>query len=326
MLNIFSPSNYAPFNIAAEEYILNTFDEDCFLLYINSPCIIVGRFQNTLAEINHDWVKEHNIPVVRRLTGGGTVFHDLGNLNFSFIMKGMAESSEGFARYTAPVLEVLNDLGVPAILQGRNDLTINGLKFSGNAKLVAEGKTLQHGTILFSSHVENLVAALKVNPLKFSDKAVKSVRARVTNVSDHLKSPMQLAEFIPLVRAKVHGMYPQSRNYFFTTADKAAIQSLVESKYDTWDWNYGKSPQFTLAQAVRTAAGTVELYLNVEAGTISSLTIHGDFFCSRDISELQRAFQGVQHTPEAVREAFIKADYQSYLGATALDEIINAMF
>ncbi len=326
MLNIFSPSNYAPFNIAMEEYILSNIDEDCFLLYINSPCIIVGRFQNTLAEINHDWVVEHNIPVVRRLTGGGTVFHDLGNLNFSFIMKGMAESSEGFARYTAPVLDVLNDLGVPAILQGRNDLTINGLKFSGNAKLVADGKTLQHGTILFSSHVENLVAALKVNPLKFTDKAVKSVRARVTNVTDHMKYPMKLMEFIPLVRAKVRSMYPECRDYYLTDADKAAIQALVESKYDTWDWNFGKSPQYTLAQAARTAVGTIEFYLNVEGGFITNLKIYGDFFCHKDLGELEQAFSGIRHTLEDVKSTFIKANYQDYLGNTELDEVLKAMF
>src|SRR5690554_2325750 len=248
MLSIFSPSTYAPFNIALEEYILHTFEEDCFLLYINDPCIIVGRFQNTLAEINYQWVQEHEIPVVRRLTGGGTVFHDLGNLNFSFLMN-TEEELAGFAKYTAPILDVLNDLGVPARLEGRNDLTINGLKFSGNAKLVQSGKTLQHGTILFSSHVESLTQALKANPLKFTDKAVKSVRARVTNVADHLPKPMKLADFIPLVRNKIHSLYPDARDYYLSIEDREAVQALVDSKYGTWEWNYGKSPQYNLANS-----------------------------------------------------------------------------
>jgi lipoate-protein ligase A len=326
MLNIFSPSNYAPFNIALEEYILKNFDEDCFLLYINDPCIIVGRFQNTIAEINYPWVQEHKIPVVRRLTGGGTVFHDLGNLNFSFIMKGDAEDSNGFAKYTAPVLSVLNDLGVPAILQGRNDLTINGLKFSGNAKLHENGKTLQHGTILFSAHVESLTQALKVNPIKFTDKAVKSVRARVTNVAEHLLEPMDLKDFTALVRSKVRSMYPESKDYFLSMEDKEAVEHLVREKYNTWDWNYGKSPQYNLANAIRTPAGTIEFYLDVTSGIITALKIHGDFFSSRNIHDLELALMGVPHDQESVKIAFVKASYKEFFGDVDIDQLVAGLF
>jgi lipoate-protein ligase A len=326
MLSIFSPSNYAPFNIALEEYILTRFEEDCFLLYINEPCIIVGRFQNTLAEINYQWVQQHEIPVVRRLTGGGTVFHDLGNLNFSFLMNSADTDTADFAHYTAPVLEVLNDLGVPAILEGRNDLTINGMKFSGNAKHVQNGKTLQHGTILFNSHVESLTQALKVNPLKFSDKAVKSIRARVTNVIDHLPRPMKLGEFIPLVRSKVHSLYPDARDYSLSIDDRQAVQSLVDSKYGSWDWNFGKSPQYNLANAIRSAGGTIELYLDVANEVITSLKIFGDFFSSQDINELERYFSGIPHDQSSVREAFEKAGYRDYLGNVELRDLVDAMF
>lgn len=326
MLSIFSPSNYAPFNIALEEYILSKFDQDCFLLYINEPCIIVGRFQNTLAEINYQWVQQHNIPVVRRLTGGGTVFHDMGNLNFSFLMNSADADTVNFARYTAPVLEVLNELGVPAVLQGRNDLTIKGMKFSGNAKLVQNGKTLQHGTILFNSHVESITQALKVNPLKFSDKAVKSVRARVTNVVDHLPQAMRLADFIPLVRQKVHNLYPEARDYNLCIDDREAVQALVDNKYGTWDWNFGKSPQYNLANSIRATSGTIEFYLDVSNGIITSLRVFGDFFASREIVELEQWFSGISHTPETVQQAFEQAGYRDFFGDADLKELVEAMF
>ncbi|MBW6514332.1 MAG: lipoate--protein ligase [Candidatus Syntrophosphaera sp.] len=325
MLFIASPSHFAPFNIASEEYILKNFSEDVFLLYRNAPSIIVGRHQNTLAEINCGYVQEHSIPVVRRLTGGGTVFHDLGNLNFSFIMNRGADEEKGFAKYTAPVLAALRELGVEARLEGRNDLTIKGMKFSGNARAVYRDKVQQHGTILFSSRIADLSAALKANPLKFNDKAVKSVSKRVTNVSDHLSHPIGLEEFILLIQAQVLKLYPDAREYAFSPEDEEAIRKLVESKYDTWEWNFGKSPQYNHVQAIRCAAGTIEFHTDVHQGLITGLRIYGDFFGNRDTAELERVLTGLPHRAETLLAVLKQQPLQEFFGEVIAEELLAGL-
>ncbi len=326
MLCIISESLYAPFNIATEEYLLKHKDEDCFLLYRNKPSIIVGRHQNTLSEINIDYVKENNIPVVRRMTGGGTVFHDLGNLNFCFIMNSGEGESWTFEKYTEPVLNVLRDLGIDARLQGRNDLTIDGLKFSGNAKLMWQDKVLQHGTILYSAKMPDLSAALKANPLKFADKAVKSVRSRVTNVSSHLPQPLPLGEFIDRIHGYVKELYPEAEDYSFDQSETELIQSLVDSKYDTWDWNYGHSPKYNFYKGIRTKAGTIEFYLNVSKGLIEGLNIYGDFFGRKEIEELEQSLIGTPHREDSVARVLTDLDVSSYFGDVQLEEIVAALF
>lgn len=326
MLSIFSASKHAPFNIATEEYLLRHTEHEVFLLYINRPSIIVGVHQNSIAEINLDYVKEHKIPVVRRLTGGGTVFHDLGNLNFCFIMKAVQDSPWNFKRYTAPILEVLQELGVNAMLKGRNDLVIDDRKFSGNAKLVEKGKILQHGTILFDSHIGALSAALKVNPLKFNDKAVKSVRSRVTNVSEHLQQELSLQDFTSLVRAKVQSIYPEVRDYSFSDSETAQIQKLADEKYSGWEWNFGASPKYNLSRALRTAAGTLEAYLDVQEGKIESIRVFGDFFSSRPVSELETALKGLPHEETALRAKLAQLPLSEYFGAVTPEEILSLLF
>ena len=231
------------FNLATEEFLMNHKQDNWFYLYINAPSIIVGKHQNSLAEINVDYVKENGVIVIRRTTGGGAVFHDPGNLNFTFIMKEHSGETADFRKYTQPIIDVLQAMDVDAKFEGRNDMTIEGKKFSGNAKAFYNGKILQHGTLLFNSTLPNLSQALKLNPLKYRDKAVKSISSRVTNISEHLKHDITLEEFEKRIVDHVRTMYADAKVYELTEEDRAAIQKLVDEKYGTWDWNFGNSPK-----------------------------------------------------------------------------------
>jgi len=326
MISVFSTSHEAPFNIATEEYLLRQCPHEAFLLYINQPSIIVGMHQNSIAEINQDYVRKHQIPVVRRLTGGGTVFHDLGNLNFSFIMDSKGDSPWNFQRYTAPILEVLHDLGVHAELRGRNDLVIDGLKFSGNAKLVENGRILQHGTILYSSRLIDLSAALKVNPLKFKDKAVKSVRARVTNVTEHLAEPLSLERFVELVRSKVHSLYPEITEHVLSVEELKIIRDLCENKYKSWDWNYGQSPKYNFSHAIRTTAGTIEAYLDIQKGRVEEIRIFGDFFSNLELSFFENALKNTPHERNAILEKLQTLELDQFFGKVNAEELLELFF
>lgn len=324
MLLIDSPSQNAYFNIASEEYLLHKFPtEDIFLLYVNAPSIIVGKFQNTLAEINLDYVTDKNIKVVRRMSGGGTVYHDLGNLNFSFhTLLGQNDFGD-FSFFTQPVLNVLNQLGVPAVLQGRNDLLVDGKKFSGNAKLARHGKMIQHGTILLDSEMEVLGEALKVNPLKFIDKAIKSTRSRVTNLINYLPKETTTADLKQLLTDEIMKNNPDAKRYELTEEDLQGIQQLMTEKYETWDWNFGFSPNYNFKKAIKIPAGFIEVHLDVEHGMIQKAKIFGDFFASKPIEELEELLLGKKHEISNLKELFTTIDLTEFFGKVTLEEVLE---
>ena len=324
MLLIDSPSHNAYFNIASEEYLLKKFTtEDIFLLYVNAPSIIVGKFQNTLAEINLDYVKEKDIKVVRRMSGGGTVYHDLGNLNFSFhTLLGQKDFGD-FSFFTQPVLNMLNGLEVPAVLQGRNDLLVDGKKFSGNAKLARHGKMIQHGTILLDSEMEVLGEALKVNPLKFIDKAIKSNRSRVTNLINYLPKETTTEHLKKLLTDEIMKNNPAAERYELTEEDLQGIQQLVDEKYETWDWNFGFSPNYNFQKAIKVPAGFIEVHLDVVHGIIEKAKIFGDFFASKPIEEFEEQLLGQKHDVSTLKELFSKIDLTEFFGKVTLEEVIE---
>jgi len=315
------------FNLATEEYVLKKISEDSFMLWRNEPSIIVGKHQNTLAEINMDYVKQNNIKVVRRLSGGGAVFHDLGNLNFTFTMRSEDENMINFRKYTEPILEVLQKMGIDARFEGRNDLTIGGKKFSGNAMHIWKNKVLSHGTLLFSSHMPDLSAALNVDPLKFRDKAVKSVRSRVTNISEHLKDPMDVLQFADTIQDHIAGKYPDARFYDLTDEDHWKINELVKSKYETWDWNFGYSPNYNFKKILRTEkSGTIEFDLDVHDGIIRKIRIYGDYFGKYDTEEIEVALTGIEHNEESIRIALQGYDLNDYIVNLNVEDFISGFF
>lgn len=323
MLCIFNNSNDAYFNMAVEEYVFTHFTDDIFMLWRNEPAIIVGLFQNSLAEINLDYVKEKNIKVVRRLTGGGAVFHDLQNLNFTFVE---SNSKGNFRTFTQPIIEVLNGIGVDARFEGRNDLMIDGRKFSGNAQCVSNGRMLHHGTLLFDTAMTDMSNALKVNPLKFEDKAVKSVRKRVTNISEHLKSPMTVLQFADLIMKHIMETRANCQLYEFTEDDLVAIKKLRDEKYSTWEWNFGHSPKYSFSKMIRTAGGNIELHLQTKKGIVSAVKIYGDFFAKRDVSDFEKLLIGVRHEKDAVADLLTKVNPDDYFIGVTSEDVISLMF
>lgn len=328
MLCFDNPSTNPYFNLACEEYLLKNVDDEVFMLWRNEPAIIVGKHQNTLAEINTEYVKDQGIKVVRRLTGGGAVFHDLGNLNFTFIKFIPLNGDQiiDFQKHTRPILDILLKLGINAKFEGRNDLTIDGKKFSGNAEHVHKHKVLHHGTLLFSAKLPDLSAALKVDPLKFEDKAVKSVRSRVTNISEHLEQALTVEEFKDMVMQHIIEMYPDSKPFKLDNAAIDEVEALVEKKYATWEWNFGQSPVYNLRKGYKAAGGFIEFDLFVEKGIIKELKIFGDFFNKSDIEEIENALKGLAHEEAVIKEKLSKFDINAYFNNFTLDDLLKAIF
>jgi len=317
-------------NLAIEEYVLNNFGEqDTYLLfYINEPSIIIGKNQNSIEEINTDYVEENNIKVVRRLSGGGAVYHDEGNLNFSFITKDDGDSFHNFARFTEPVVKALNDVGVPAELIGRNDLLVDGRKISGNAQFATRGRMFSHGTLMFDSEIEHVVSALNVNKEKIESKGIKSIRSRVANIAEYLQEKMTMEQFKALILRSIFDVddikdVPQ---YELTEQDWDRIHELSRNRYQKWEWNFGKSPAYNVKESHKFPAGLLDVRLNVKKGIIENCKIYGDFFGLGEIEELEQKLIGVRHERKAVEEALKDFDVSHYLGKITKEEFVHLIY
>lgn len=290
------------FNLAAEEYLVKNTKEPLFMLWQNTPSVVVGKHQNALKEINLKFLREKNIPVIRRISGGGTVFHDLGNLNYSFIDFGARESLVDFKKYSQPIVDVLQNMGVDAQLVGKSDLKIKDMKFSGNASHVHKNTVLHHGTLLFSSELKILDFSIKASEINFNDKAVKSNRSTVTNIQSHLKEALSLEEFKQKIIDFVMISFPNSEIHDFTEVEIEEIQKLADEKYKSWEWNFGYSPRYQYSTKFPFNNKIISFKLTVKNGIIES----ADFGLNLDdeILKLQEILVGSLHQSKALSNLF----------------------
>ena len=326
MLLINSINSNPYFNIAAEEYFLKYCMKDYFVLYINSPSIIIGKNQNALSEINIDYVKKNKIPIVRRLSGGGAVYHSLGNLNFSFIINDSKNNLMNFKKFTTPIIEVLKGLSINAENTGRNDLAIEGKKFSGNAQFKSKNRFLHHGTLLFSSDLKEVSTSLNADPMKFEDKSTKSVSSRITNVADYLKEKLTIEEFKELIFKQIITDNPKYHFYELTKNALEKINELIKTKYETWDWNYGYFPKYNFSNKKKFPGGLIEIYIDVKDGIITNAKIFGDFFSKEDVSIFETALINVKHDEDSLKNVLSTIKIADYFLNFTESEILSLFF
>ncbi|HGD1380236.1 TPA: lipoate--protein ligase [Streptococcus agalactiae] len=327
MKYIVNTSNDPAYNVALEAYAFQklTDIDEIFILWINEPAIIIGRHQNTIQEINKEFIDKNGIHVVRRLSGGGAVYHDLNNLNYTIISNNTQEGAFDFQTFSKPVIDTLAKLGVKAEFTGRNDLEINGQKFAGNAQAYYKGRMMHHGCLLFDVDMSVLGQALKVSKDKIESKGIKSVRARVTNIVDHLSDKITVQEFSDAILAQMKEEYPEMDEYVFSDAELSEIQAMRDNQFATWDWTYGKAPEYTIERGVRYPAGKITTYANVENSTIKSVKIFGDFFGVKPVDDIEKMLEGVRYDYKDVLAALKTVDTSQYFSRMTPEEITKAI-
>lgn len=320
-------------NLAIEYFLLNEkqLDEPILLFYINENAIIIGKNQNTYEEVNQDAVQQQNTQVVRRFSGGGAVYHDMGNICFCFLTEDDGNSFRDFGKFTQPVIEALHQMGaVDAQLQGRNDLLIDGKKFSGNAMYSNNGRLTAHGTLMLDVDMEVLPTLLRPKEDKIASKGIKSVRSRVTNIKPYLNEEYQhltILEFREVLLKNIFKVEDTSqiKEYVLTEEDWAKIEELRATYFANDEWNYGKNPAFEIKQSKRTAAGQIEFSLNVRHNVIKDIKINGDFFGLGEIKDVEDLLVGVHFSRESVEHVFSQIDVRRYFGNVEPSELVDLL-
>ena len=313
------------YNLAFEETVLRRRTTGSYLiLWQNDNTIVVGQNQNTEAEINRAFVEAHQIRVIRRTTGGGAVYHDLGNLNYSFITDAGDTNELTMERFTHPVVEALRSLGLDAEVSGRNDILVEGRKVSGTAQRIVRGRILHHGTLLFSSNPGMVAGALRVDPAKFQSKSTKSVRSRIGNIRDFLPRDMDIQAFWQRIREALAG---EGMTFGVLTAEElAAVEELKRARYDTWEWNFGRSPKYDMTNKRRFEGGGLEAQLSVKEGRIAAIRFYGDFLSVSPLEELTSALEGCAFRRAAAADVLARFPVKDLFGSITAEEVLDTMF
>ena len=325
-MNCILSNNLDPYyNLAAEEYFLKNRKEEFFILWRCNSTIVVGKHQNTLAEINFPFIRKNNIKVARRITGGGTVFHDTGNINFTFISQGDKGKLVDFKRFVTPVIEILNSMGVRAEQGNKNEILVGGKKISGNAEHVHKTRILHHGTLLFNSELNTLNEALKVIPGKYVDKSVQSNRSEVTNIRQHLNKDMSSDEFLYLLFESFKAGKKDYKNYKLTEKDSQSILNLANEKYNGWGWIFGYSPRYKFENKVMIDNYTVGIEMNIENGIIQSVLISGNYFTNQQSAKLAEMLSGKRHKFEEILN-IVELNFETDLSPIEIDRLCYTFF
>lgn len=329
MIYIVNKSTDPAYNIALEEFCfkeLKQFDK-IFILWINEPAIIVGKHQNTQAEINNRFVQENGIHVVRRITGGGAVYHDLNNLNYTIISnEEEGENDFDFKTFSQPVIETLAELGAQAEFSGRNDITIDGKKICGNAQAYVGNRVMHHGCLLFDTDLSVLAKALEVTKETVDFKGVKSVRSRVDNILPNLPVKITVHEFADKILSQMKRKFPEMKEYHFSENEKNEIEKARQEKFANWEWTYGHNPVAEVVRKKRYSAGRIQVFLNIGNGRIKAIRFYGTFFGKNgDLAVPQDALKGVIYTSSEVKKALATLDISQYFAGFSLDELTEAI-
>jgi len=323
---IISTSTNPYFNLATEEYLLKINDEEIFLIYINEPCIVVGKHQNLLSEINLQYTLEHNIKLARRISGGGTVYQDLNNLNFSFIHNCTNLEQINFTKFTNPILEALREMGLDVSFSGRNDLLVDSKKISGNAMHIFKTRVLSHGTLLFNTDLKRLSAALKNQPSKYIDKSIKSVRSKVTNITNYLESPKTIDDFKQKLFQIITDKDTNPIIKPIIIQEEELINRISKSKFETWEWIYGYSPKYIFQNSISVSSIVVNLELHVEKGIIRRLKTNIVSPQNTDFQYIFDTLLNAKHENKLILDLLENDPKINCLPDINIQEICNSLF
>ncbi len=320
MLCILPETDDPYFCLASEEYLLRNFQEDIFMLWQSHDTVVVGKHQNAMGEIDYRYTREKGIKIARRISGGGTVFHDRGNVNFTFIRNVAGPHEISFRHFTKPIIEALAEMGINSETSGRNDLLVEGKKISGNAEHVFKNRVLHHGTLLYQSNLATLGNAIRVIPGKYVGKAVQSNRSTVANITEFMKEPLSIGQFIEMIMNHQLNNSKNNKKYRFSLDDDSIINQLAKNKFETWEWQFGYSPAYSFTNEIIMNERPLKIFADIEKCRFSNIRIEGDYYSSVTIASLAKELIGLPHTYESIEGVHQK------LGLNFDPEVIYAWF